>query len=106
MCIFVTVMELEFVNCQVFCLLFRLFQRFSIFGLNRIKPFQPCLVNILDGMLPKSCQLRNLLVGKAESKEILCIGQQFLSDVVMVSLERNPLYDCFPALRTDKAVLV
>ena len=104
--IFVTVMELEFVDCQVFCLLFGLFQRLSILGFDHIKLFQSCFVNILDGMFSQSCQLRNLLISKAESKKILCVGQQFLGDVVMVSLERNPLNDCFPALRADKAVLV
>ena len=104
--VFVAVMKLEFVNCQVFCLFSGLFQRFSIFGLNRIKTFQPCFVYILDSMLLQTCQLRYLLIGKAELQKILCVGQQFLGDVVVVSFERNPLHDCFPALRADKAVLV
>ena len=74
---FVTVMELALVNCQIFFLFFRLFQCYSIYGLNRVEPLQSYLINRFDSKLSQSSQLRNLLVSIVRSQKLLCIGQQF-----------------------------
>ena len=47
-CKLVSVMKLEFIDGQVSRLLLRLFERYTVFG---VESLQPCLVDVLDDTL-------------------------------------------------------